>query len=169
MSLAIMWFRRDLRLNDNPALAAAAACHDRILPVYVHAPGEEAPWQPGAASNWWLHHALADLDRQLDGGLLLRAGESLPTLLDLLEKTDAEAVYWNRLYEPSVVARDRIVKQTLRERGIKAESANAALLFEPWTVQKQSGGPFRVFTPFWKQLLKLGLPRPDAGGLQPSW
>ena len=71
MSLAIVWFRRDLRLADNPALAAALADHQRVLPVYLHAPGEEAPWSPGAASGWWLHHALADLKRQLGGRLLL--------------------------------------------------------------------------------------------------
>lgn len=158
MSLAIVWFRRDLRLADNPALTAALAAHDKVLPVYIHAPAEEAPWTPGAASDWWLHQALADLEGQLGGRLLLRRGESLAVLQDLIAATGARAVYWNRLYEPAAVARDTEVKKTLRVADVKAESHNAALLFEPWEVQKKSGGPFRVFSPFWRQLLAIGLP-----------
>ena len=159
MSLAVVWFRRDLRLADNPALAAALANHDRILPVYIHAPEEEAPWQPGAASRWWLQHALADLSGQLRGRLLIRQGPSLEALTTLLEDSDAQAVYWNRLYEPAAIARDTAVKQALREAGVRAESANAALLFEPWEIANRQGGPFKVFTPFWRRLVEAGLPR----------
>ncbi|HSN01032.1 MAG TPA: deoxyribodipyrimidine photo-lyase, partial [Rudaea sp.] len=65
MSTAIVWFRRDLRLEDNPALDAALRAHDRVACVYIHAPTEEAPWAPGAASRWWLHHSLSALDGQL--------------------------------------------------------------------------------------------------------
>jgi deoxyribodipyrimidine photo-lyase len=158
MSLAIVWFRRDLRLADNPALTAALAAHDSVLPLYIHAPEEEAPWAPGAASAWWLHQVLADLRAQLGGRLLLRRGASLTVLEELLAQTGARAVYWNRLYEPAAIARDTQVKQALRAADVAAESHNAALLFEPWAVQKKSGGPFRVFTPFWRQLQVLGLP-----------
>ncbi len=169
MSTAIVWFRRDLRLSDNPALAIAAARHDRLLPVYIHAPDEEAPWRPGAASRCWLHQALADLDAQLGGRLLLRQGDTLANLLELIERAGADAVYWNRLYEPAAIARDRLIKQALRERGVHVQSANAALLFEPWEVQKKAGGPFRVFTPFWKQLLRCGLPSADAAMPGVAW
>ena len=65
MSTAVVWFRRDLRLDDNPALERALQRHERVLPVYVHAPHEEAPWAPGAASRWWLHHSLAALAADL--------------------------------------------------------------------------------------------------------
>ena len=158
MSIAIVWLRRDLRLADNPALSAALAAHKRILPVYIHAPDEEAPWAPGAASRWWLHHALADLSRQLGGRLLIRSGESLAVLRELIAGSGAEAVYWNRLYEPALIERDTAIKQRLRDDGVKAESANAALLFEPWEVSNKQGKPFRVFTPFWKHLSAQGLP-----------
>ena len=170
MSLAIVWFRRDLRLADNPALAAALADHQRILPVYLHAPGEEAPWSPGAASKWWLHHALADLNRQLGCRLLLLpAADWVTSLVHLVERSSAAAVYWNRLYEPAVVARDTRGKQVLRDSGVAARSFNAALLFEPWEVSNKQGSPFRVFTPFWKNLQASGVPRhpvvvPDLGG-----
>jgi deoxyribodipyrimidine photo-lyase len=163
MSLAIFWFRRDLRLSDNPALAAALANHDQILPLYVHAPQEETPWQPGAASRWWLHHALSDLFAQLHGGLLIRHGDSLATLLELVRDTAAEAVYWNRLYEPAAVRRDTEIKKVLRAAGVKVVSDNAALLFEPWELCNRQGNAYRVFTPFWKRLLEFGLPQPSAG------
>jgi deoxyribodipyrimidine photo-lyase len=159
VSAAIVWFRRDLRLNDNPALACALANHEQILPVYIHAPEEEASWQPGAASRWWLGHALADLSAQLSGRLLVRRGASLATLQDLIARSGATAVYWNRLYEPAAVCRDTAVKLALRNAGVVAASSNAALLFEPWEVQNKQGRAYRVFTPFWKRLLEFGLPQ----------
>ncbi len=163
MSLAIVWLRRDLRLADNPALSQAATEHTRILPVYIHAPDEEAPWEPGAASRWWLHHALADLATQLDGRLLIRRGPSLEALQTLVAESGAAAVYWNRLYEPAAIARDTVIKEALRHADVGVASGNAGLLFEPWTVHNRQSKPFRVFTPFWKQLLALGLPqRPIA-------
>lgn len=156
--LAIVWLRRDLRLADNPALAQALAAHAQVLPVYIHAPQDEAPWQPGAASRWWLHHALTDLDAQLGGRLLVCAGACLESLLALIDASGAVAVYWNRLYEPATIERDKAVKQALRAAGLAAHSSNAGLLFEPWQVANRQGRPFRVFTPFWKSLLDTGLP-----------
>lgn len=153
MSTALVWFRRDLRLSDNPALHAAAQRHDHLLPVYLFAPDEEAPWAPGAASLWWLHHSLAALAeslRQRGLPLLIRRGEALTQLRALAAETGAEAVYWNRLYEPAFVARDKRVKEGLRADGLTAESGNGALLNEPWDLQTGSGDPYRVFTPFWR-------------------
>ena len=51
---AIVWFRRDFRLADNPALTAAAESDHSILPVYIHDPEAEGDWAPGSASQWWL-------------------------------------------------------------------------------------------------------------------
>ena len=82
MSTALVWFRRDLRLADHPALRQAAARHQRIIPVYLHAPHEEAPWSPGAASRWWLHHSLAAQSEPFDpDGAYLR--QWLPELAKL--------------------------------------------------------------------------------------
>jgi deoxyribodipyrimidine photo-lyase len=168
MSLAVVWFRRDLRLRDNPALAHALANHERVVALYVHAPHEDEPWSLGAASRWWLHHALADLDRQLRGRLVLRRGSSVDELCRLVDSAGAAAVYWNRLYEPAAIARDTAIKRDLRARGIAAESFAAALLFEPWRVLNRQGKPFRVFTPFWKQLLAQGLPKNPVSVGQPE-
>jgi len=153
MASALVWFRRDLRLADNPALQAALEAGYAPIPVYIHSPDEEAPWAPGAASHVWLHSSLATLaDSLADLGsrLIIRTGNSLATLEQLAAETGAEAVYWNRLYEPAVIARDKRIKEVLKQRGLRVESFNAALLVEPWTIATGGGGPYRVFTPFWK-------------------
>ena len=153
MSTAIIWFRRDLRLDDHPALQSALRAGHCIVPVYVHAPDEEAPWSPGAASLAWLRRSLRALDASLHergSRLILREGPSLAALEQLIADTGAEAVYWSRRYEPASIARDAAVKQALRARGIHVESHNSALLCEPWTVATQQGDPYRVFTPFWR-------------------
>lgn len=153
MSHALIWFRRDLRLDDNPALQAALRVGHLPVPVYIHAPEEESPWAPGAASHAWLHRSLLALDADLrarGSRLVIRRGESLAELEKLIAETRAEELYWNRLYEPASIARDSRIKQGLKSRGLTVESHNAALLVEPWMVETLQGDPYRVFTPFWK-------------------
>jgi deoxyribodipyrimidine photo-lyase len=153
MTTALVWFRRDLRLSDNPALHEAATRHARVLPAFIWSPDEEAPWAPGAASRWWLHHSLRALSAALEAAgapLVIAAGPTLDTLRGLARTSGACAVYWNRLYEPALVARDRAVKEALRADGLEAESFNGALLVEPWEIKTGDGGPYRVFTPFWR-------------------
>ncbi|MDK2972203.1 MAG: deoxyribodipyrimidine photo-lyase [Candidatus Sumerlaeota bacterium] len=157
LSPIIVWFRRDLRLADNPALREAVDRGAPVVPVYIHAPEEEAPWSPGGASQWWLHHALARLAESLEqrgSRLIVRRGPSEKALLDLARETGATAVCWNRLYDPGTLERDKAVKLALRASGIEAFSRNAALLFEPWTIQTGTGDPYKVFTPFWRRCLQ---------------
>jgi deoxyribodipyrimidine photo-lyase len=157
VSVAIVWFRRDLRLTDNPALAEALAAADAVVPVYIHAPEEEGAWAPGAASRWWLHRSLESLRRDLaarGNRLIVRRGPTLEVLSALARECGARSIHWNRLYEPAIVARDKHIKQALGETGLHTSSCNGHLLFEPWTVQTASGAPYRVFTPFWKNCLR---------------
>jgi deoxyribodipyrimidine photo-lyase len=167
----LVWFRSDLRLADNPALCAAVAAGAPVVPVYIHAPDEESPWQPGGASRWWLHQSLTQLRQSLaarDSGLCIRASDdSLAALQMLARECAATRVVWNRRYEPAVRARDEIVKRTLREQGIEAESYASALLHEPWSIHTRSGRPYQVFTPFWRHCKSLAdpaapLPAPPA-------
>lgn len=154
---AIVWFRRDLRLADNPALDHARRRHERIVPLYVFDPDSEAPWSPGAASRWWLHHSLADLDRRLrerGSRLILAAGDPLEAIERARKVTGAEAGYWNRCHEPALVERDRRIQSELQGNGLSVESFNGSLLVEPWAGVKSDGDPYLVFTPFWKQLQK---------------
>jgi deoxyribodipyrimidine photo-lyase len=157
MANAIVWLRRDLRLIDNPALQAAIDEGYAPICVYIHAPEEEAPWQPGAASLSWLHYSLASLQQALQkkgSRLIIRSGASLKQLQTLIQECKAEAVFWGRLYEPALIARDTKIKQQLKDQGIKAETFNASLLAEPWTIKTLSGDPYRVFTPFWKNAIQ---------------
>jgi deoxyribodipyrimidine photo-lyase len=152
-STAVVWFRRDLRLSDNPALAAACERADRVVALYIHAPDEEGDWQPGAASRWWLHHSLERLAESLlarGAALHVRRGPTLPALLAVARETGATQVFWNRLYEPAIAARDARVAAGLDEAGLLVESFNAALLVEPWETRTAQGAPYRVFTPFWR-------------------
>jgi len=159
---ALVWFRQDLRLSDNPALAAALEQGGPVTPVYIWAPEEEGNWPPGAASRWWLHHSLSALGAALEqrgSRLIIRRGPTGQALRLLAAETGATAVFWNRRYEPAAIARDGEVKRDLRARGLLAESFNGSLLFEPWTIRNQSGKPFRVFTAFWRAC--LGGPAPS--------
>lgn len=151
---AILWFRQDLRLADNPALRAACRDADRLIPVYILETDAD-PWALGAASRWWLHHSLSGLDaalRERGSRLHLMQGEAAACLQQLVEASGATAVYWNRRFEPAAIRRDRDIKTDLKQRGISCHSFNAALLIEPWDHLNQQGRPYRVFTPFWRSL-----------------
>lgn len=154
----LVWFRRDLRLTDNPALSAAVE-RGQVTAVFIWAPEEEAPWQPGAASRWWLHHSLAALQGELaklGSTLVIRDAQNSSSFAELqavATETEATAVFWNRLYEPAVIARDKSIKTQLRAQGLTANSYNASLLFEPWTVSTQQDKPYRVYTPYWKNVV----------------
>jgi deoxyribodipyrimidine photo-lyase len=152
---ALVLLRRDLRLADQPALAAACTAHERVLPVYLHAPHEEAPWEPGAASRWWLHHALEALQQRFSAqgaALHIAHGDSLPTLRALIAASGASTVYWSRRYEPAAIARDTGLKTALRADGIAVHSVPGNLWCEPWHLATAEGQPYRVFTPYWRKL-----------------
>jgi len=162
---ALLWLRRDLRLDDHPALQRLIADGYNPIPVYLHAPQEQQPWVPGEANQWWLHHSLSQARkgfRRLNSDLIIRRGDSLDLLLELIAQSDAKAVYWQRLYEPAIVERDTHIKQRLKERGIAAHSCSGHLLAEPDHLLNKTGGPYRVFTPYWRvlsaQLAQLGEP-----------
>ena len=167
MKKILVWFRRDLRLADNPALYAAK--QHQVIPIYIHAPEEEAPWQPGGASRWWLHHSLDALATQLKNigsRLIIRQGESAAILHNLIAETGADAVYCNRMYEPATIKRDSAIKQLLTKNGVEYKSFPGLMLFEPWEVLTQSDTPYKVFTPFWHRCQKLGLPSDIQPGIR---
>jgi deoxyribodipyrimidine photo-lyase len=164
MTPVIVWFRLDLRLQDNPALNAAVARGGSIVPVYILDEAGEGRWAPGAASRWWLHHSLAALDGELrarGSRLVLARGDSLGTLRTLARATGAGAVYWNRRYEPDIRERDQRLMTELSAAGLEVRSFNSALLFEPADVTNQAGRPFQVFTAFWRHCQKLPVRKPQ--------
>lgn len=159
MTTALVWLRQDLRLADNPALYQACRACEHVIPVFIDDPLPTSISQLGAASRVWLHHSLQALDTHLQtlgSRLILRQGAALPVLQQLIASTGATHVYWNRVYDPASLARDKHIKETLKQT-CEVHSFNASLLNEPWEVLKADGTPYKVFTPFWKAMLKHGI------------
>lgn len=159
MTTALVWLRQDLRLADNPALYQACRTCEHVIPVFIDDPLPTSISQLGAASRVWLHHSLQALNTHLQtrgNRLILRQGAALPVLQQLIASTGATHVYWNRVYDPASLARDKQIKETLKQT-CEVHSFNAGLLNEPWEVLKADGTPYKVFTPFWKAMLKHGI------------
>lgn len=152
----IVWFRHDLRVADHPALHAACQSGKPVLCLYIHDDETPEQWRAGGASRWWLHHSLsklADALKAKGAALCLRAGKAETVLMDVVRESGADAVYWNRAYEPYAVTRDTHIKAVLKDKSIDAQSFKGTVLFEPWEVKTGAGTPFRVFTPFYKACL----------------
>jgi deoxyribodipyrimidine photo-lyase len=167
--IALLWFRSDLRLTDNPALLAAtrwAAENDGlVLPVFILDPVLSG--QLGGATKWWLEQSLSALktdiaklgDTHPDHALRLFKGDAKTVLNSIADETPLKAVFWNRLYDKPSTARDTDIKTALQDRGVTCESHKANLLFEPWDVKTGSGTDFKVYSPFWRACQKLPNPR----------
>ena len=166
---SIHWFRQDLRLIDNPALSAAAKIGD-VLPVYILDDQNAGDSCMGGASRWWLHNSLLELNKSLDGNLCILEGDPKELITELAIAIKATGVYWNRCYEPWRINRDKFIKADLIEKGIKVESYNGSLLWEPWEISKADGTPYKVFTPFYRkgclnaEIPRLPLPAPPLLG-----
>lgn len=171
MDTAVVWFRRDLRVRDNPALITAQEKGYKVLPVFVWAPDEEGEWAPGAASRWWLHNALKRLEQKLKQRglrLVIRSGSSRDQLKDVIQSSSAKAIFWNRRYEPEIIRRDANLKEEFKRMGLEVSSHSGSLLFEPWTVATSEGKPYRVFTPFSKAVAKIPVAEPVAHPQRPE-
>ncbi|XP_006652348.1 cryptochrome-1 isoform X2 [Oryza brachyantha] len=156
----VVWFRRDLRVEDNPALAAAARAGGEVVPAYVWAPEEDGAYYPGRVSRWWLSQSLKHLDaslRRLGAGRLVtrRSADAVIALLQLVRDTGATQLFFNHLYDPISLVRDHRLKQMMAVEGIIVQSFNADLLYEPWEVVDDEGQSFTMFAPFWNRCLSM--------------
>lgn len=165
-SPALVWFRKDLRLSDNPALLAAAESGRKVICAYVFDDESAGDWVPGGASLWWLHHSLKSLSDEvetLSGKLVLRRGDAGKVIPEIVEEVGAAAVYWNRLYEPWAIKRDEKIKSALKDAGVEARSFNGSLIVEPWEIATKQGKPYKVYTPFWRTLKADHAPNEPVG------
>ncbi|NNE58536.1 MAG: deoxyribodipyrimidine photo-lyase [Hellea sp.] len=148
----IVWFRRDLRTADNPALFEAAKTGAPILPLFID---EEDLGRPlGAASKVWLHHSLKALKDDL-GDLVIRRGKASAVIDALIEETGAIDIYWNRRYQKADRDRDGAIMDAYKFKPVEVNSFNGNLLSEPWEIKTKSGtkngqGYYKVFTPYWR-------------------
>jgi deoxyribodipyrimidine photo-lyase len=148
----IVWLRDDFRLDDQPAILAAA---DRLaLHVYVHDDSSLNGRSLGGAAKWRLAQSLKGMEKALaarGGRLDVMRGEAGATVLALAAAANAGRVLWTRRYEGASIALDASVKTRLRERGVEALSFNGRLMREPWEVAKQDGAPSSSFSAFWRR------------------
>ena len=147
----IVWFRRDLRVADNPALFEAAKTGRPLICLYIFETDRVRPL--GGASLWWLHHSLSALAKDLSkigAKLILRKGAAGETLNDIIDASGARALYWNRRYDKPARDRDASIKAQLSEAGLEVKSYRANLLSKPWTVKTKTDNYYKVFTPYWR-------------------
>ncbi len=159
---AIVWFRDDLRLDDHPALQWAIASGRPVVALWVLDEASPGVRPLGGAARWWLDRSLRSLARSLEargGRLVLRRGPASVVVPAVVAETGAGAVCWNRRYGAAEVAIDRELEDDLSNRGIEVESFHGSVLFEPNATRTGSGGPYRVFTPFWRACRAGAAPR----------
>ena len=154
MKRIILWFRKDLRLQDQPCLEEAVNEGAEILPVFIWNDSEKNSWAPGEASSWWLQQALKSLDhdiRRRSGKLIILKGNPADALTQIVELYSCDAVYFGREYDSFGIAEQEKVKTALEHACRSWKSFNSRLIAEPWQNLQENGKGFQVFTRFWHQ------------------
>lgn len=157
---AIVWFRQDLRLEDNPALYHAVLSEKPILPIYIYEDNNpQNPWPIGGAQKWWLHHSLVSLKNALAEkglNLYLLKGNPIILLPELINKIQASGLFYNQCYEPFLLSQEKKLISELSnlDKNLDIKRYNASLLLKPGAIKNASDSYFKVFTPFWRQVYK---------------
>lgn len=149
-SSCILWFRKDLRLDDNLALIAASK-HRKIIPIFIFDDSLDEYKNIGEASRWWLESSLISLNLDLKDKLSVLEGKSIEVLSTICKENKIEHIYWNRCYEPDRIIADKAIKNKFLGKQIGVKSFNSSLLWEPWNIKNNSGSFYKVFTPFYKK------------------
>jgi len=156
----IYWFRQDLRIHDNPTLSAAVKTDKPIIAVYILDQNPKNKWGIGSASRWWLHHSLNELSHsisELGGRLILRKGNAIEELNNIINETQADTLYFTRQYEPYASQLEKQVHDRFSDQ-IEVKRFKGYLLHEPEDIRTGNDQPYKVFTPFYKSCLKTGSP-----------
>jgi len=160
-SPVIFWFRQDLRLADNPGLAAV----DERPCLFTYVLDDEAAgaWAHGGAQRWWLHHSLAALaaDLHARGATLhIARGRASRIIPELATSLGAGEVIAGRMYEPWARQRDAGIAESLEGAGRRLSLHTSSLLHEPHRIRTGTGKPYSVYTPFSRAVFALGEPPP---------
>jgi deoxyribodipyrimidine photo-lyase len=164
MKTTLVWLGRDLRLGDNPALRQAAS-DGAVVPVYVYDPQEH-----GAASRWWLQRSLESLTARLKAQgapLIIKEGPPAKALLEAAKDCGATGAAWNRVEEPAARRAQDEAATALAAEGVACAVHPGNVLFAPEAVRTKTGGPYRVFTPFWNRCGELPPPAEPCGEAGP--
>lgn len=162
--MIIHWFRRDLRLDDNTALAAAHRSGEPVLPLFIfdNVILDQLPSKSDPRVEF-IYNTLAEINHALapyQSSLLVEQGDVKTVWNEILSRFNVSAVYANRDYEPYAVRRDNMVEELLAGRGIPFHTFKDHVIFEPHEVVKDNGEPYTVFTPYsrkWLAMLSAGV------------
>lgn len=169
MSRALFFFRRDLRLEDNSALIEAARKHE-VLPMFVLDESLLCRWRESHFRLGFLFQSLQELEQSIadrGGTLLIERGDPTEVVKPLLDNYDIEAVYVNREYTPLGERRDAQLARVCSDKGIDFYVHADCLITEPESVTKKDGGPYTVFTPYYRQASTRPVPEPARHTLVP--
>ncbi len=144
----IHWFRNDLRLADNPALYAAST-FDEVMPIYILTP--EIMSELGRASKVWLHHSLNKLNESTGFKIAFFKGNPKEVLSEIIKLEKIQSIFWNKIFEPNHLANEKELVAELNLMGTSSESFNGSLLWEPSSILKKDGTPYKVFTPYYRK------------------
>ena len=156
---SLMWFRQDLRLADQPALAAAMAGGARVVAIYVL--DDKLAWAPGGAGRWWLHGSLASLGASLRAAgadLVLRRGRAVDIIPALAAEIGAQDVHAGIAHEPAWRAADAAVAAALAADGRSLHLHRTSTLINPEAVRSKTGTVYGMYTPFARTVEALGEP-----------
>ena len=166
MTVSVLWFRRDLRVSDHPALLAALDSGTSVLPVFVLDPRLLETGQPRSRRLITSLRALAD---SLDGHLVVRTGNPVDVIPQIAREVGAESVHVTRETTPFGRTRDATVEAALQSEGRRLVATGTPYAAGPGLVVTQSGAPYRVFTPFARAWRAHGAPPPAAPPLRIPW
>ena len=167
INTAINWFRKDLRLSDNPSLSKASN-YQNVYNIFILDEINSKDYLYGSASKFWLNNSLKSLNNSLDNSLSFYKGNPIDIFKDIISRFEINSVYWNRCYEEWEIKRDTEIKLYLKSRGINVETFNASLLWEPWEISKNDNTPYKVFTPFYRRGC-LGYKNPREPLIKPKF
>lgn len=152
---SVLWLRRDFRLDDHPALVAAARNPAPLAIVWVDDPDDAERYGEGTASRWWLEHSLKSLDARLGGlgqRLLVLQGRAHERLEELVRRERVTNLYAHRRHEPLAIADEERLARALAPLPVRLQLIADAHLHEPGEILTAEGRPYRIFTPFWRRL-----------------
>ena len=149
-NVSLYWIRQDLRLNDNPALIASVK-NGSIIPIYILDDVNSDDHKIGQAGRVWLHQSLKELDKEFQNKLIIAKGDPEEILVKICQLESIKKIYWNRVYEPWVISRDKKIKTNLKKLKIDTYSYNSSLLWEPWDILKDDKTNYKVFTPYFRR------------------
>lgn len=161
MQKTVVWFRKDFRLHDNPALSEAAK-DGFVIPIFIWSEEDKREYTESEASSWWLYHSVATLEKELQAHglkLFIKHGDEFDALVEVMDEAEADAVYFNERYEPAERSKESKITAQFESIGKKVQAFNGHLLFSPDLVNKQ-GEPYKVFTSFWKRCMHEVVARP---------